>query len=84
MDYEIVVSPTAEDDLKRFDPEMRNRFYRKIDKLKEYPGIHGKPLRWPLTGRWELRFERRWRIVYIIDESQKKVKIVAVWHKDDF
>lgn len=84
MAYNIIVSPTAEEDLKRFDLELQRRFYNKIEKLKEYPAIYGKPLRWPLTGRWELRFERRWRIVYIIDEQNKQVKIVAIWHKDEF
>lgn len=84
MTYNIIISPTAEEDLKKFDPELQRRFYNKLEKLKEYPAIYGKPLRRPLTGRWELRFEKRWRVIYIIDEGNKQVKIVAIWHKDDF
>jgi mRNA-degrading endonuclease RelE of RelBE toxin-antitoxin system len=84
MVYEIIISPVAEEDLKKFNRELQRRFFNKMDKLKEYPSIHGKPLRWPLTGKWELRFERRWRIVYTISERDKKVEIVAIWHKDDF
>lgn len=84
MSYDVIVSPTAEEDLKRFDKELQRRFYNKIEKLKDYPNIYGKPLRWPLVGKWELYFERRWRIVYEIHEKEKLVKIVAIWHKDDF
>ncbi|MBL7206301.1 MAG: type II toxin-antitoxin system RelE/ParE family toxin [Candidatus Aenigmarchaeota archaeon] len=84
MAYRVIVSPTAEKDLKKFNIELQRRFFKKIKKLKDYPDIYGKPLRWPLTGRWELRFEKRWRIIYIIDESIKQVKIVSILHKDDF
>lgn len=84
MSYDVIVSPTAEEDLKKFDKELQRRFYNKIEKLKDYPNIYGKPLRWPLVGKWELYFERRWRIVYEIHEKEKLVKIVAIWHKDDF
>lgn len=84
MSYDVIVSPTVEEDLKRFDKELQRRFYSKIEKLKDYPNIYGKPLRWPLAGKWELYFERRWRIVYEIHEKENLVKIVAIWHKDDF
>ncbi len=84
MTYDIIVSPTAEEDLKKFDGEMQRRFYNKIEKLKDYPKIYGKPLRKPLQGKWELRFEKRWRIVYETYDNEKLVKIVAIWHKDEF
>lgn len=84
MTYIVKVMPTAEDDLKRFDTEMQRRFFNKIEKLKNFPGIYGKPLRFPLAGKWELRFEKRWRIIYKIKENEKLVEILAIWHKDDF
>ena len=84
MAYDIIISPTAQEDLKKFDSGLQRRFFKKIEKLREYPDIYGKPLRRPLAGRWELRFEKRWRIVYVIDERGKQVKIVAIWHKDGF
>jgi len=84
MVYELIISPTAEKDLRKFNPELQRRFFNKIDKLKEFPDIHGKPLRKPLAGKWELRFERRWRIVYQINEATKLVEIIAIWHKDEF
>jgi mRNA-degrading endonuclease RelE of RelBE toxin-antitoxin system len=63
---------------------LQRRFFNKIEKLKDYPSIYGKPLRWPLAGKWEIRFEKRWRIVYTINERDKRVDIVAIWHKDEF
>lgn len=84
MVYDIIISPTVQEDLKKFDPELQRRFFSKIEKLKKYPTLYGKPLRRPLAGKWEIRFERRWRIVYIVDEENKEVKIVAIWHKDEF
>jgi len=84
MAYDIIVSPTAEDDLKKFNQELQRRFFKKTEKLKEYPKIYGKPLRKPLQGKWELRFEKRWRIIYEVHEMKRIVKIVAILHKDDF
>ncbi len=84
MVYSIKITQTAEKDLKKFDKEMLRRFFKKIEKLKYHPCIHGKPLRRPLAGKWELRFERRWRIIYTINERDKTVEIDAIWHKDEF
>ncbi|MFH1978115.1 MAG: type II toxin-antitoxin system RelE/ParE family toxin [Candidatus Aenigmatarchaeota archaeon] len=84
MSYDIEIMPEAKKDLKKFDAEMQRRFFKKIEKLKEYPDIYGKPLRWPLVGKWELRFEKRWRIIYVIIEKEKLVQIDTILHKDDF
>lgn len=84
MVYEIIISPTAEKDFKKFNREIQTRFFKKIDKLKEFPDIHGKPLRKPLAGKWELRFENKWGIIYRILEANKQVEIIAIWHKEDF
>jgi mRNA-degrading endonuclease RelE of RelBE toxin-antitoxin system len=84
MGFEIFISPTAEEDLKKFNKELQRRFFNKIEKLHENPDIYGKPLRKPLAGKWELRFENRWRILYTINKTENKVEIIAIWHKDDF
>lgn len=84
MVYAIKLTPTAEDDLKKFDRELQRRFFDKVDRLKDYPYVYGKPLRRPLAGKWEVRFEKRWRIVYEINEKGNQVEIIAIWHKDEF
>ena len=84
MAYEVKLTPTAENDLSKFDQELQRRFFKKIEKLKEYPDIYGKPLKYDFAGKWELRFEKRWRIIFNINQKNKQVEIEAIWHKDDF
>jgi len=45
MIYGIEIMPTAKNDLTKFDRELQRRFFKKIERLKEYPDIYGKPLR---------------------------------------
>ena len=45
MTYEIEIVPEAKKDLTKFDRELQRRFFKKIERLKEYPDIYGKPLR---------------------------------------
>jgi len=54
-----------------------------LQKLQTAPEIHGKPLRGRLAGIWEIRFEKRYRILYEIDYQQKKVEILGFKHKDE-
>jgi len=84
MTYKIDITETAEKDLSKFDKELQKRFFNKIEKLKVNPDIHGKPLKRPLAGKWEIRFEKRWRIIYTINEKENRVEIDAIWHKDEF
>ena len=84
MFYGITIMPSAKEDLKKFDRELQRRFFKKIEKLRDNPRIFGKPLRRPLAGKWEIRLEKRWRIVYSINEMEKLVEIEAIWHKDEF
>jgi mRNA-degrading endonuclease RelE of RelBE toxin-antitoxin system len=82
--YTISIKEPAEDRLRKYDKETQRRFATKIRKLKENPGSHGKPLRQPLHGYWELYFEKRFRIIYSIDLNNHIVNIEAIWHKDEF
>jgi len=84
MGYDIKIQPTAEKRLREFDKEMQRRFFNKIEKLKDYPDVYGKPLGNILKGKWELRFEKRWRIIFVIDEVKNLVEIEAILHKDEF
>lgn len=82
--YRIRIKDPAEEWLKKYDINIQKRFANKIRKLAEYPEIHGKPLRKPLPGYWELYFERKFRIIYSIDLSNRIVYIEAVKHKDEY
>lgn len=80
--YNVEVTRTALPRLERFDAEVRRRFVRKIEKLKNNPRL-GKPLHGGMAGTWELYFEHSFRILYTIDEASKTVYVKFVLHKDE-
>jgi len=83
--YEIKFSETAEKEIKKkkLGTKKLDEFNERLEKLKMAPDAYGKPLRRPLAGIWEIRFERRYRILYVIDSQRKIVTIVGFKHKDE-
>ena len=83
--FEIKVSEQVKDFLeKKFNRQLAEEFYARIQKLKIAPETYGKPLKGKLAGAWEIRFEKRWRILYGIDKQNKLVTITGIKHKDEF
>jgi mRNA-degrading endonuclease RelE of RelBE toxin-antitoxin system len=83
MPYEVIVPERIQIEVnKRLkDKELIRRFYKRLRKLERDPTSHGKPLRKPLAGIWEIYFERRWRVLFEI--RKKKVVLLALKHKDE-
>jgi mRNA-degrading endonuclease RelE of RelBE toxin-antitoxin system len=54
-----------------------------IETRKHSSFIYAKPLRVPLAGIWEIYFEKKWRILFEIDENEKVIIIVGFKHKDE-
>ena len=84
MTYSVDIKEPAERKLKIFDREIQSHFAKRIEKLATNPRASGKPLRNVLAGYWEAYFENKFRIIYTIDESSKKITIEAIKHKDEF
>lgn len=84
MFFKIKIKEPAEKWLRKYDKEIHRRFAAKIRKLRLHPDLHGKPLRGVLHGYWELYFENKFRIIYIIDYKEQTVIIEAIKHKDEF
>lgn len=82
--YSIRIKEPADEWLRKMNKNIQQHFANKIRKLKENPEDHGKPLRKPLHGYWELYFERKFRIIYSIDYKNLIVYIEAIKHKDEF
>ena len=75
MTYSIEITETAQKEIaKKLEAYLIDRLDKRIKKLEIEPNIYGKPLRGPLAGIWEIRFEKRWRIFYKIDENKKKTQ----------
>jgi len=83
MPYEVIVPKRVQTEVKKRlkNRELIERFYRRLQKLESDPTAHGKPLRKPLAGIWEIYFEKRWRILFEIRE--KRVIVLALKHKDE-
>ena len=84
MSYKIIILKNPEKLIhKKCDKHLKMRLFKKLLKLENTPRSYAKPLRSPLDGIWEIYFERRWRILFEIDEENKLIKIVAFKHKDE-
>jgi len=68
---------------KKCDEHLKKRLFIKLLKLENIPQSYAKPLRVPLAGIWEIYFEKRWRVLFEIDESNKSIIIVGFKHKDE-
>ena len=84
MSYRIEITETVQKEIsKKLESHLIGRLDERVKKLESEPKIYGKPLRWPLAGIWEIRFEKRWRILYRIFEDEKLVMIIGFKHKDE-
>ncbi len=84
MDYEVRITETVQKEIKKkLDAHLIDRLDTRIKKLEDNPKSFGKPLRGELAGKWEIYFERRYRIIYEIYENAYVVEIVGFKHKDE-
>ena len=83
--YRIVIQPTAFKLLKEIsDRRIRKKISDRIDKLKESPEIHRKPLLSELDGYYSVRaVGQRYRIIYAIEQAQVTIIIVALGIRKD-
>ncbi|MBI2499118.1 type II toxin-antitoxin system mRNA interferase toxin, RelE/StbE family [Candidatus Woesearchaeota archaeon] len=60
--------------------ETRKDILEKLRKLKENPreNVGAHPLHGPLAGRWSCWLGSNLRIIYIINDSERKIEMVAV------
>lgn len=66
---------------RKLDRSLQIEGDKKLKRLKEAPKEIGKPLRF-LPNLYELRL-RMYRIYYVIQESEIKVLVLSVQHKDE-
>lgn len=84
MLYEIVIPDKIQRVIdKKCDKHLKKRLFTKLLKLENSPQSYAKPLRAPLAGIWEIYFEKRWRVLFEIDENNKSIIIIGFKHKDE-
>ncbi len=59
MTYKVKVWEPAANRYRKLNRKQREIFDKIIDKIKENPKIFGKPMHFPLHGKWTYRFEKR-------------------------
>ena len=69
MNYDVIIPDNIQRVInKKLDKHLKIRLYNKLLKLETAPHSYGKPLRHPLAGIWEIYFEKKWRVLFEIDE----------------
>ncbi len=80
--YEIYVTQEFENEFKALTKknDLREAILKVINKLRENPKFE-KPLSHDLAGKWTIRVRRVYRIVYEIDEENKRVVLLTIKHR---
>ncbi len=79
MNYKILLSPKAQDFLKKLDKSTKDRVENKLKDLSENPEL-GKPLVGKLSGLWSLRIGD-YRAVYQIKNEELLVLVLKIGHR---
>ncbi len=82
-EYEVFVTrefKRAFKPLARKDKELREAVSKVVEKLKKDPKS-GKPLSYDLAGKWSVRVGRVYRIIYEIDEENKRIILLTIGHR---
>ena len=77
--FTTVIPPHIAEVIRHLPPDVKRSVKQAIRALNTDPRC-GEPLRRELEGYWKYRV-RRFRIVYSIDQSHRKVRIFAVGHR---
>jgi mRNA interferase RelE/StbE len=81
--YRILISKSAEKDLKRLTSSVFKRIVPKIDKLADNPKPSGcKKLKGSNQNLWRIRIGD-YRVIYSIEEEIKVIDIRRVRHRRD-
>ena len=84
MSYDVIIPDKIQRVIrKKLDKSLERRLIHKLLKLETAPLSYGKPLRHPLAGIWEIYFEKKWRVLFEVDENEHTVIIVGFKHKDE-
>jgi mRNA interferase RelE/StbE len=81
--YSVYVVPDEFQDIKKLPGNVRHRIRRSIDDLANNPRpsdskrLDTEPAKADAIDVWRIRIDS-WRIVYLIDEVDKSVDVVAV------
>ena len=79
--YTLLFDKQFARDYRKLDKSLQIEGDKKLKRLKENPKEIGKPLKF-FPNLYELHL-RMYRIYYVVQESEVKVLVLAVEHKDE-
>ena len=85
MKYELLYTSTFKKQIERFkkkDKALMIELMKKVGKLRDLP-YSGKPLKYRLSYHRSLRVKGKYRLIYIVDENESTVTLVAFGHRGE-
>lgn len=79
MSYTVLISPKANNFLKKLDKNERDRLKNKLKDLSENPEL-GKPLTGKLAGLWSLR-TGMYRTLYQVRHNELLILVLKIGHR---
>jgi len=79
MQYDIILTETAQRFLNKCNQDLKERIAKKISLLREHPEL-GKPLVGKLSGWWSLRIGD-YRVIYQIKHNELIVVVIRIGHR---
>jgi addiction module RelE/StbE family toxin len=61
---------------------LMKELMQKVKKLYDTP-YSGKPLKYRLSNYRSLRVKGKYRLIYVVDENEREVTLVAFGHRED-
>ena len=70
------------DRVKKKDRTLMEELMKKVRKLQEVP-YSGKTLKYRLSHYRSLRIKGKYRLIYMVDETENEVVLAAFGHRED-
>jgi len=68
--------------VKKKDKALMEELAKKVKKLQDVP-YSGKPLKYRLSHYRSLRIKGKYRLIYMVDENESEVILVAFGHREE-
>jgi mRNA interferase RelE/StbE len=81
--YSVVITSSAERELRRLDRPVKNRIVPAILALAAEPRPHGCLKVKGEEALWRIRIGD-WRVGYVIDDEKKQIDVIRVNHRSRF
>lgn len=85
--YEVYIPPAVLKDIEQLPGNIRSRIRRVILSLRDEPVVpQSRPLNMDLPSTQELRRVRLddWRLIYLVDNDEHRVYVLAVRHRPPY